>query len=98
MPNNNDSMSGLFSILTGRYKNNTLSNIGFIEEKEYEKGFKEHYNKYLRPEIEKFEERRLRALDKSSNAAKKALPLAIITIPILVFLAQLFLKEKQLLI
>ena len=83
---NNNNKSGLLSLITGSYKNNKLSNSGFIEEKEYEKGFKEHYHQHLLPQISEFEKKRQEALEKASRRAKISLPIVLITTPILIFL------------
>ena len=78
MSGNNGNKSGFFSLLTGSYKNNSLSNNGFIEEKEYEKGFAKHYQTHLLPLVSKFEEKRLKALNKASKRARIVIPLALI--------------------
>lgn len=72
------SLSGFFSLLTGSYKNNNISATIFTEELKYEQGFAEHYNKILQPHVEKFEERRVKALDSASLIARIAVPVLVV--------------------
>lgn len=55
-----DRLKNILLLLTGLYKKKKLpNNIRFRETESYERGFAEYYDSFIRPEIEKFEKKRL---------------------------------------
>jgi len=83
---NGFSFSGFGSLLSGKYRKNTVAQAVFIEEHPYEKGFAVHYMQHVKPHVTEFEESRRAALDKASSRAKISLPLIALAIVGTVFL------------
>lgn len=80
-------MSVLISLFTGSFKKRNLLTYDFVEEHDYEKGFKEHYNKHLRPLVKEYESKRLKALNKASIRARICIPTSLIWLCLGIWLA-----------
>lgn len=73
-------VSAFFYLLLGLYNKERMQQTVFSEMYDYEKGFADHYRKFIKPKVEKFESKRLEALHK----AKKFLFLFLIGLPLII--------------
>lgn len=68
----------LFSLFTGSFCKQKAAEALFVETKDYEKGFAQHYDKHLKDRVEIFEAKRIEHLKKASFRLKLSLLFMII--------------------
>lgn len=67
-----------FSLITGNFHKTQSSAFAFVEEEAYEKGFSEHYEKYLKPRVVLFEKKRIEALEQASRRVRISTALLVV--------------------
>ncbi|MCB0336656.1 MAG: hypothetical protein KDD62_10135, partial [Bdellovibrionales bacterium] len=77
----------LFSLYSGNFSTLDASDLCFSEHHPYEQGFAAHYDQALKPFVELYEAKRLRALSQARARLQWGIPLAVVIALIALYIA-----------